>query len=74
MKINNQKGFVAQGVLTIIALVLIGAGIYYFMAKNEDHPLYKWYTDTVDGYELRYPFTWKAEKNSSNIFRIYNPA
>ncbi len=35
MKINNQKGFVVQGAIVIIALLLISGGAYYAV-KNQD--------------------------------------
>jgi hypothetical protein len=33
---NNQKGFVVQGIVAVIALVLIAGGAYYFGTKKDD--------------------------------------
>ncbi len=54
---NKQKGFIVQGIVALIALVLIVGGAYYAGTKKAVAPETNWktYTDSKSGIEFNYP-------------------
>ena len=89
MKTNiiKNQGFVIQGVIAIVALVIIAGGAYYAGTHNgdvelipydEDVPIlynneeistpdWKTYTNKKEGYEFKYPSTWKIDQNLDGL-------
>lgn len=77
-----QKGFVTPLLLAIIGILLIGGGAYVYMQqKSANQPEvanqtadWKTYTNTKDGYQLKYPADWQTEEKPSVSIRIFNPS
>ena len=75
--LNNQKGFIVQGIVAIIALVLIAGGAYYAGIKNGDTlkdnseistSEWKTYTNSKDGYSFEYPSKLSASSNNGEVY------
>lgn len=80
MKKELQKGFIIQGILALVVLILIAIGAYYLnMKKSTSIPMsqsttseiqWKTYKDNTYGFSFDYPSDYEDFKNGTAISNV----